>query len=213
MNNKKLISSVVLNFTLFAMTTAVIVSYFLGNLTPEVKTPAEKFIFFTTDSNILAALGGLLTAVFNIAVLRGKLREMPRVITVIKLMGTVSLQLTFFTVVILLLPVYGFELLFSGTGSHMHAIAPLLSLITFVFLDDNKKMPLRYALFGVIPMLIYAAVYLTQVVLIGFANGGWVDFYTFNRNGSWPLSLAVMITATLALSFVVVLLQNRFCKK
>lgn len=213
MSNRKLIASVILNFTLFALTSAVIISYFLGNLTPEVKTPAEKFIFFTTDSNILAAVGALLTAVCNIAVLRGKLSEMPRVISAIKLMGTVSLQLTFFTVLFLLLPVYGFELLFGGTGSHMHAVAPLLSLITFVFLDGHSKLPLRYALYGIIPMLIYAAVYLTQVVFIGFANGGWMDFYTFNRNGAWPVSLAVMFAATLALSFGVIWLHNRFCKK
>ena len=55
MSNRKLIASVILNLILFALTSAVIISYFLGNLGSYIKSPADKFMFFTTDSNILAA--------------------------------------------------------------------------------------------------------------------------------------------------------------
>lgn len=213
MTDKKLIASVVLNFAVFTLTSAIVVSYFLGNLTPEVNTPVEKFMFFTTDSNVLAAVGSLLAAVYNILILRGKRESLPTVILVIKLMGVVSLLLTFFTVVILLVPIYGFDMQFRGTGAHMHAGAPFASFVSFTFLDSRRRLPVKFALFGAVPMLIYAAVYLTQVVWIGFLHGGWLDFYAFNRNGSWPYSLSVMLAATLAISFGVVVLRNRFCKK
>ena len=58
-NKKRLIASVIINFIVFAVTTGVVISYFLGNLGSYIKSPADKFMFFTTDSNILAAAGAL----------------------------------------------------------------------------------------------------------------------------------------------------------
>lgn len=213
MQNKNLIASTVINLFIFVAGIAVIISYFFGNLSPEVDTPVQKFNFFTTDSNLLAALASLSVGIGNILILKGKLDRLPHAIMVFKLMGVVSLLLTCITVMVLLIPIYGAKMQLGGTAFHMHLGAPLLSLISFVFLDGFGKIKLRNALWGPLPMMIYGAVYLWQVVVIGFKNGGWFDFYALNQNGKWYLSLIIMTSGTLALSIITLLLHNIFIKK
>ena len=62
-------------------------------------------------------------------------------------------------------------------------------------------------------MLIYGAVYLYNVVFIGYSNGGWFDFYALNRNGQWYISLIIMLLSTLTLSLLTLLIHNKFFKK
>lgn len=212
MNKKRLIASVIINFTVFAVTTGVVISYFLGNTTPLVQNPVDKFRFFTTDSNILAALGSLVTGIYNILIMKGKRKTVPRPAEIFKLMGVVSLLLTFSTVMALLMPIYGPEMLLGGTAFHMHVGAPVLCFVSFVFLDGFEKIKLSYAPLGMIPMVIYGAVYLTEVVFIGPSNGGWYDFYALNRNGTWYISLVVMLSATLVLSLLTLIIHNKFFK-
>lgn len=213
MNNKRLIASVIINFTVFAVTTGVIISYFLGNTTPLIKNPAEKFMFFTTDSNILAAAGALITGIYNIMIIKGKANKVPLPAVIFRLMGVVSLLLTFSTVMVLLMPIYGPEMLLGGTAFHMHVGAPVMCFVSFVFLEGFEKIKLSYAPLGMIPMAIYGAVYLTEVVIIGVSNGGWYDFYALNRNGTWYISLAVMFSATFILSLLTLIIHNKFFKK
>ena len=165
-NKKRLIASVIINFIVFAVTTGVVISYFLGNLGSYIKSPADKFMFFTTDSNILAAAGALAIGICNIRILKGKEKSIPKPVMIFKLMGVASLLLTFSTVMILLIPVYGPAMQLGGTAFHMHVGAPAMCFISFVFLDGFGKISLPYSLAGVIPMLLYGAVYLYNVVFI-----------------------------------------------
>ena len=212
-NKKRLIASVIINFIVFAVTTGVVISYFLGNLGSYIKSPADKFMFFTTDSNILAAAGALAIGICNIRILKGKEKSIPKPVMIFKLMGVASLLLTFSTVMILLIPVYGPAMQLGGTAFHMHVGAPAMCFISFVFLDGFGKISLPYSLAGVIPMLLYGAVYLYNVVFIGYSNGGWFDFYALNRNGQWYISLIIMLLSTLTLSLLTLLIHNKFFKK
>lgn len=210
---KSLIASVIINFIIFAVTTGIVTSYFLGNLSPWIKSPQESFMFFTTDSNILAAAASLTVAICNILVIRGKIKEIPKFALIFKLMGVVSLFLTFSTVMLLLVPIYGPEMQLGRTGFHMHVGAPVMSFISFAFLDGFKRIKLSYIPVGMIPMAIYGVVYLTEVVFIGVKNGGWFDFYALNQNGNWFISVVVMFSAAAVLSAVTILVHNLFYKK
>ena len=198
MNRKtSLISSIIINLIVAACTTGVVTSYFMGYF-DSVNHAYETLYFFTTDSNILAALGSVIVAAFEINILRGKRKTVPDWAVVIKFSGMVSLLLTFWTVMLLLLPVYGARTV-TGTSFHMHIAAPALTFISIVFLESDKILSFHKALWGMAPMLIYGAVYLVMAVFIGFDNGGWTDFYTFNRNGLWYVSLVMMTSATFLL--------------
>ena len=66
---------------------------------------------------------------------------------------------------------------------------------------------------GLVPVVIYGAVYFVEVILIGVQNGGWPDFYSFNKNGNWMLTVVIILAATIAIGFLVRLLHNINIKK
>ncbi len=206
----RLICSIVINLIVTAASTGVVISYFMGNIT-NVTYPYETLFFFTTDSNLIAALGCLLVAEFEIGILRGKRNSIPQWAALIKYAGMISLLLTFLTVMTLLLPLYGTETV-TGTSFHMHIMAPALTFFSFVFLESGRKLDFSRSLWGMAPMLIYGLIYLIMVVFIGFNNGGWTDFYSFNRNGLWYISLAMMTSATFALCMSTRFLYNLVAK-
>ena len=47
----------------------------------------------------------------------------------------------------------------------------------------------RFAPLGLSTVILYGIVYLVMVVALGPLNGGWEDFYGFNRGGYWPIAL------------------------
>ena len=94
----------------------------------------------------------------------------------------------------------------------MHIAGPVMTFISFVFLETDTKIKLPESLIPLIPVILYGAVYLTEVVIIGEKNGGWMDFYTFNKGGNWMISMPIMLGATYLISFLIRLLHNRFSK-
>lgn len=212
MSKKQAWVSLVLNSLIVLVTTWVVISYFIfpGKI---IKNGFESFRFFTTDSNILSAIAALVVVIFDIKILRGKIRSLTHAVEVFKFIGTTAVMLTFCTVVFFLIPIYGPALQLLGTAFHMHVGGPMMALLSFSIVEKNTRISIPEALLGLLPMAVYGAVYFTEVVLIGEQNGGWMDFYAFNRNNNWPITIIVMLTATTAISFLVRLLHNVKIKK
>lgn len=212
MSKLKTVASLVLNSLIVLITTGVVISYFIVE-SDVIQNGWESFRFFTTDSNILAAAAALAVAVCDIRMLKGKRGSLPHTVEILKYVGTVSVLLTFCTVMFFLIPIYGVEMQLGGTGFHMHVGAPMMSLVSFCFLEKQSRLRLTEMLFGLLPTVIYGAVYFIEVVLISESNGGWADFYAFNQGGAWGVTIAVMLTATALISFLVALLHNLKIKK
>jgi hypothetical protein len=53
------------------------------------------------------------------------------------------------------------------------------------------------AILGMLPMLLYGAVYLYKVILAPEGRR-WEDFYGFNRGGMWPIAAVAMLAGTCA---------------
>lgn len=204
MDNKKAISSIVINSIIFLVTTGIVVSYFCGNTGTLIEHGYESFKFFTTDSNVIAAAASLCMIVSQIKHIRNK-NEIPLAVILLKYVGTVSVMLTFCTVVLFLAPIYGAANVLSGTAFHMHAAAPLLSLISFCFIETDTKLPFRSTFAAIIPMLIYAVVYTANVVFLNT----WMDFYSFNMGGYWYFTAPIIIISTYIISIITLLIHNR----
>jgi len=56
----------------------------------------------------------------------------------------------------------------------------------------------------VIPVILYGFVYLYEVVMIG----RWDDFYGYNKNGKWPVSMAAMFVGGFLVCVMVRVLFN-----
>ena len=209
MTKRKTIVSLIINLIIFTVTAGVVTSYFFGNTGGAFTYGYECFRYFTTDSNILTAIAALITAICEIRVLSGKAEKIPKFALVLKHMGAVSLTLTFCTVMALLMPFYGPEMMIGGTAFHMHVGAPIMSVISVMFLETEYRLSIKDKLTALIPAAVYGAVYFTEVILITKVNGGWDDFYKFNLNGMWFVTVPVMLGFTFVLSLLIGWVHNK----
>ena len=211
-NKLRTIIALVMNLLVAVVTADIVVSYFFEQPSLLMKHGYETFRFFTTDSNILAAIACLITAFFEIQMLLGKRESLPRAAVLLKYVAAVSVMLTFLTVMLFLAPLYGVGLI-AGTYFHVHVAAPLMVLLSFSLLEATLRLRFREMLLGLIPMAVYGAVYLTAVVIVGEENGGWPDFYQFNQGGRWWITIPVMLAGTFVICLLTALLNNRCLKR
>ena len=94
----------------------------------------------------------------------------------------------------------------------MHLAGPLAALVTFLFLETDSEVSIPETFLALIPPALYGAVYLTEVVFIGEENGGWMDFYTFNRGGYWYVTVVVILGVVYAVAVITRLVHNRLVK-
>ena len=164
----------------------------------------KSLVFFTNLSNILAALASAVTLCFNFKNVVKDEYAFPKFAVVLKFVATVSLTVTFMTVVFFLAPIFAFSgkgyfTLFSGYNFILHFLTPVLEIASFLFFEKGLGLGFGYTFVGIIPVLLYGAVYIVMVALIGEENGGWADFYGFTFGGkTWviPFSIAGMLSAS-----------------
>ena len=209
---KRVTAALILNILVVLCTAGITVSYYFYSNNPLVETGFDSYKFFTTDSNILAAVSSLVMIPYEIQILRGKRSKLPHFAEVLKYIGMTSVMLTFLTVIIILLPQYNAAFLLLGTALYMHVAGPLAALVTFLFLETDTKITLPETLSALIPSVLYGAVYLTEVVIIGENNGGWSDFYTFNKGGYWYVTMFVLFAVTYLIAFVTRMIHNKRAK-
>lgn len=172
------------------------------------RTTAERasafFRFFTTLSNELAAFAALLILAASLAAPGA----VPRGIFLLKYASTAAVTVTFLTVLFFLGPLFGYRNLMKGSEFFFHLVNPLCAVLSFCFCERFYPLTVPEMLLGLLPTVLYGAVYFRQVVLLGEEKGGWPDFYGFNRGGHWKLSMALMFLGTLLICAVLRLL---FC--
>ena len=153
------------------------------------------FRYFTVDSNLLAALASLLLLIGQLRSLRGG-GSPARGLLTFKFVGTAAVGVTFFTVFCFLGALYGYGSMVRGVNLFMHLITPLLAMLGFCLLETTPALRFPCVFLGLIPTVLYGAVYFSMVVL----EGRWPDFYGFNMGGRWFLSCFLMAAATLLIS-------------
>lgn len=179
--------SVLCNVLVIILVTVSILSFFtVGGQGNMAVAGMRCFIYFTIDSNILAAVMCLFMVPCNIRALKDG-RELPGWALACKFIGTSAVTLTLLVVLLYLGPTMGYRAMFAGKNLHLHLICPLLAIVSYVFFEHDRSGKKRSSIPGVIPTFIYANVYLVMVIVIGKENGGWADFYGFNLGGMWPL--------------------------
>ena len=165
----------------------------------------DRLRYFTTDSNLLAALCCLPMLIWAAAVLLGVKRPVPRAVQTLKHIGTTAVTVTMLTVLFFLGPTQGYAVMLSGDMLYMHLLCPLLSILSLV-LCEGEGLTRRSCLLSDLPVLLYGGLYLYMVIVRGPSYGGWPDFYGFNfggdpympgfqKGGYWFISLPMMLLA------------------
>ncbi|MBO4837807.1 MAG: hypothetical protein J5493_00325 [Lachnospiraceae bacterium] len=186
----------ILNALIFLITASIVPLFFRKDGQWSTETAKKAFRFFTVLSNVFCAVTALLMCLLP--------DWQPA--WLLKYLGTAAVALTMVTVLVYLGPAIGYGKLLARYDFFLHLFTPLLAIVSFCFFE-KRGMGWGTALLGVIPMLLYAFLYLYHVVLAPEPKR-WEDFYGFNRGGHWKLSFAAMLAGMLLICFGLMALQN-----
>lgn len=200
MSKAALIICLILNFIIAGVTVLVVILDDAKGRR-EGRKPGALFRFFTTLSNVYAALGSLIALIYEIGMLAGNVAEIPAWAMGIIYSSSLTVAVTFVTVMVFLGPNAGYHDLVTGTGTHVHVVAPILAVAACI-MESTITIPFWWIVWGVLPVVIYGILYLYMVVVRTEKNGGWEDFYGFNKGGAWKTSMAMMFAGGLVLSIL-----------
>ncbi len=188
--------SLIINIIIIIITVILVVMFFREDGKWSLARGKHAFRYFTTQSNVLCAVAALAMCLFPDSGWAYYL----------KVMGTAAVTVTMLTVLFFLGRIYGYAVLFTGSDLFMHLITPLLAIISLgVF--ERRGIGLLASFIGVIPVALYAPLYLYNVVYAP-EEKRWEDFYGFNRDGKWPIAYVLMLAATAAICVVYYLVLN-----
>ena len=210
------IISLVLNLLIVGFTVYAVSTFYTGTGDGNMMVKGtESFRFFTVDSNILAAVMSIVMLVFNFKKIKNINAEVPDSVRLLKFMSTVAVTLTMITACFFLSTVYTLKMMISGSCFFLHLITPLLAIFSCTVFEADSKMNFKKMLSGLIPTVLYGSVYIVMVLILGKANGGWEDFYSFNSGileNKWYLSIIIMLFATFLISLVLRAIHNGIVK-
>lgn len=204
--------SLIFNIAIVVMTAVAMSGFFFrrgGSANMKVEN-ARCFEYFTVDSNLLVTLTAAVMIFFKARALLGGPAEIPYWATLLKLVGTTAVFLTFLVVMLILAPIAGYGYMIEGGSLYMHLITPLAAAVTFIFFDGGPALDAVSIALSLIPTFVYGIVYFVMVVIVGEKNGGWEDFYGFNKGGRWYLSVVAMLGMTAVTALLLRLAHNAF---
>ena len=165
--------SIALNSIIFVLvafaTTCMIFGVNIMSRSEEVRafTAANlsAFKYYTVDSNVFGGLVALVYICFEIALARGKIERLPKILHLLRLAAATGLTLTMLVTAFFLIPQFGehWYILYIDNNFFFHLTVPLLSIITFIFFEDDTGISLKDSLFGIITMATYAVFYTLNV--------------------------------------------------
>lgn len=219
MNNKRLKISLVLNIIIVVFVTFATIAMFTGFKFMDggsllQSTKLGVFRFFTVDSNLVMGIIALIFIIKEIEFLSGKIKYIPSVMYILKLIGTVAVSLTFVITFGYLAQIVkgGAIALIQNSNLFFHLLVPVFSIITFVFFERTDKLKFRYSFLGVSSAIIYAMYYVTNVI-IHIENGKVspeYDFYYFVQGGMWQIFIVMPLL--LGITYGISVLLWRFNK-
>ena len=214
MKHRKLnVASLIVNLTVIILTAYSVAHNFRQDIirTPEFVnggaltdfTGIDSFRYFTTLSNVFAAIAAAIILVFNVKNVINDEYVFPRWTMVVKHAATSAVALTFFTVALFLSPllvIYGksYFTLFRGNGFFFHFFLPVLSVVNFILFEKSPELPFNSTFIALLPTITYSFVY--TIMVAGFKT--WPDFYSFTF-GERYWALPITITAMFALSYCI----------
>ncbi len=189
---KQLILALFCFITAGFVISAIIIQYFsVGEMNTGIRQENVGMLrMFTNDGNIFTAAAALICGIYCIYCTIKNKDLNSRVIYSLRLMSAVSEVIIFFIVAAVLMPM-GMKFLLTGYSMIiLHAIAPMITVVSFLTLD---KRPLKSGkteyLYGGVPVLVYGVIVL--ILCIAKIWTGNMIPYPFFRVYDNPLWLTV----------------------
>lgn len=220
MKTKRLFStiSLIINLLIVYLTFDAVIYYFrddiIREMTEEVISSWTAMRYFTTLSNIFVAIAAAVLVAIHIRNAARDVYDVPKWAITLKYIATVSVTVTFLTVVFFLAPITAlggksYFLLFEGNQFILHFLSPVMAIVSFIFFDGWEKLPFKSTFLTVIPTIIYSFVYIPMVVIVK----AWPDFYFFTFGGHYyitPVVAIVMYGVTYGIGVIEWHLRRKF---
>lgn len=195
-------STLSLFFAIYAITSGLILYARNG------ARPIDLFQYFTIDANAITAFASSMIIPYAIDGFRKKRFYCPKWAMLFYYSGTVC------TTLIMLFAVFVISRIdmvnaFGGYNFYLHVICPIMILLSFFLIESYYRLTIKEAVLTIIPIFIYAIVYIYEVVIIGENRGGWQDIYYFTKNAHFIVSFIAMMIMSLLVAFALRALYNK----
>ncbi len=172
-------------------------------------TKIEMFKFFTVDSNILLGIAAFILMIYQLKVYARKIEEIPKWVYLLKLSATGCVTLTLMVTACYLAPFskFGYFEFFKNSNLFFHFLVPVVSIISFMFLDNTNKIKFKDTFVCVIPVVIYEIYYMINV-FTHLENGKTTpqyDFYGFVKGGIGSIVVVAVLILLITFIFDIIL--------
>ena len=185
----------------FLVLNCALLAFCIAGLTLSMTSDASFFSFFTNISNLIMSLVCIGNIVFTIISFFKDVKcKLMKILNNVAISGVL---LTFTTVLFVLLPIYGIQVISSFKLVTLHLVTPLLSL-SLIFFDTNKaKYKIVETLYSIIPVCVYGAIIL-WLVAVDYLKPPY-SFFDFKNNDPMITVLALigMILLTALISYTI----------
>lgn len=172
----------------------------------------KSYHMFTILANMLMGIAAAMCIPFAVEGIRYHNYHLPRWYANLMYMGTFCVALTFLIAVTVLSPAAGFyRMMIYSNNILFHTICPLLAIVLFLFINSDHRIGFRSSVMSILPVILYAAVYIVMVFVIGEENGGWRDHYQVGRIMEYiplPVIVLILIAICLILSNILRVVHN-----
>ena len=80
----------------------------------------EMFKFYTVDSNILMGIISLIISIYEIKLFKSTIKEIPKIVYILKFIATSGIALTFLVTLAFLGPQYGMYAMYNNSNLFLH---------------------------------------------------------------------------------------------
>ena len=200
----------------------IVVCIFVAIVMNLLKAPTElveevgikTFRMYTVLSNMFVGITISMTIPFAVDGIRYRNYHLPRWVVNLIFVSTTCITLTFIISTTLLSAFAGFkEIMLTGTNLFLHTIVPILTIVGFLFINTYHNIKFKATLYPLIPISIYAIIYLISAIFIGQENGGWRDHYHFNEVIPWYYVFVLVFALAFGLSNLLRYVHNHMHRR
>ncbi|MBO7573668.1 MAG: hypothetical protein J6T25_02695 [Bacilli bacterium] len=171
--------------------------------------PDNRFRYFTNISTLTVGFIALPNAVLLVvSAIKGRMIY-PTFLSIVKFIGLSMISLTFFTVLCFIAPLSSFKSMYQNMRFITHLVIPILVMASYFFLEEKTMFEWKLSMIGVVPSIIYTAIYGINVVLLKT----WDDIYKVNNDGLWFLFASLVVLFNFAICLGLYFAKRALIKK
>ncbi len=198
-----------INMAAIAVNSIIIILELIGCCISIIGTRGSSLIYYTVLSNLLGLVS---SCCYVVSALRG---EIPRWVTMLRYCSAVCLTVTFLVVIFVLVPMalpYGTagDILYKGAQIYHHILCPILTFVSFVFLEGGEKLSAVHILIAAAPTLAYAVVTII-LNLLKVIHGPYPFLHVYEQ--PWFMSViwfTVIVGSSAGIAAVCRVLRDKF---